>query len=191
MDGGQRTIYYPQTHTGEHRQAFPQRQLTLRWMAAAAAMVVLLFMESCSTNRPPIIDSYGLRPVSGVEKQLRRNAEKWQGVPYRYGGDSRRGIDCSALVAKIYAATFDVALPRTVQRQMTVGYSVDRQPLAAGDIVFFDAGGYGPHAGIYLGRGEFIHASSRKGVIVSNINTQYWRRHYVTARRLPALTDRF
>lgn len=145
---------------------------------------MLLFVAACSTDWAPIINVYDIGPVSSTEKQLRRNAEKWQGVPYCYGGDSRRGIDCSALVAKIYASTFDVRLPRTVRRQMALGHPVGRRPLEAGDIVFFNAGVYGLHAGIYLGRGEFVHASSRRGVTISNIGTRYWRRHYRTARRL-------
>jgi cell wall-associated NlpC family hydrolase len=162
-----------------YRKFFWDRIALWWWMAAA-----VLLLASCSTNRLPIINLYDAGPVTGVEKQLRRNAGKWLGVPYRYGGQDRRGIDCSALIAKIYDAAFDVRLPRTTRQQMKVGRPVGHRPLTAGDIVFFSTGISGIHAGVYLGRGEFVHASSRKGVTVSSLNTRYWRRHYLAARRL-------
>ena len=157
-------------------------RVVLCWVAA----VVVLLLAACSANRLPVVHLYEQGSVSGVEKQLRRIAGKWVGVPYRYGGQGRRGIDCSALVAKIYDATFHFQLPRTVRKQMKVGRPVGNQPLAAGDIVFFNTGVFGVHSGIYLGRGEFVHASSRKGVTVSNINNRYWLRHYLAARRVIA-----
>ena len=152
------------------------------WLAA----VLLLLVSACTTHRMPpvVVDATG--PVSWVERQLRHSAAQWVGVPYRYGGQGPRGIDCSALVARIYAAAFQLQLPRTVRRQLQVGRPVGRGPLAPGDIVFFRGGIWDIHAGIYLGRGEFVHASTRRGVTVSNINTRYWRRHYLAARRLIA-----
>ncbi len=167
---------------GEIDRGFRNRVAPGLRMAVAA----VLLLAGCSTNRVPLIRLYGTGPETGVERQLRQNARKWLGVPYRYGGDSRRGIDCSALVARLYDATFDVRLPRTVRRQMAAGQPVGKRPLAPGDIVFFKTGFRNIHVGVYLGRGEFVHASSRKGVIVSSIFNQYWRRHYLAARRVVA-----
>ncbi len=158
-------------------------RIALCWRVAAA----VLLLAGCSTQRVPVIRLYDTGPVAGIEKRLRNNARKWLGVPYRYGGDSRRGIDCSALVARLYDTTFDVGLPRTVRRQMAVGRPVGSRPLAPGDIVFFKIGLGNIHAGVYLGRGEFVHASSRKGVIISSLNNRYWRRHYLAARRVIAV----
>jgi cell wall-associated NlpC family hydrolase len=89
-----------------------------------------------------------------------RVAKTFLGVPYRWGGATMRGIDCSAFVKKVYEI-FGVALPRTAQEQSCVGRPIGKDELEEGDLVFFQTQrARRTHVGIYIGNGEFVHASS-------------------------------
>ncbi|MEE8402696.1 MAG: NlpC/P60 family protein, partial [Candidatus Hydrothermarchaeaceae archaeon] len=105
-------------------------------------------------------------------------------TPHRMGGTTRRGIDCSGLVMVINQKLFGIHLPRTTKAQVKEGVSISRNKLRAGDLIFFRPPGYKRHVGIYLGRGEFLHASSSNGVMISNLNDRYWRRSYWMVRRI-------
>lgn len=115
---------------------------------------------------------------------LRQEYSNWQGTPYRLGGNSKRGIDCSALVQNIYRDSFNIALPRTTDIQAKQGYLVYRNQLQIGDLVFFKTSWTTRHVGIYIGNGEFIHASTSNGVITSSLNNVYWKTRYWQAKRI-------
>ena len=119
--------------------------------------------------------------------QLRAEIERWQGTPYRLGGMSRKGIDCSAFAMVIYQDAFDIQIPRTTEQQAKLGKRIDIRNLDTGDLVFFLPESKKMHMGIYLSHGDFAHASVSKGVMVSNINTPYWNNIFLTAKRLPDL----
>ena len=121
---------------------------------------------------------------SSVEQQLRFLTREWQGTPYRMGGTSRRGVDCSGFVMTAYSDLFGIHLPRTTKAQVKTGFSVVQNQLQPGDLVFFRPPYKTRHVGIYLGRGEFAHASSSQGVTVSHLSNSYWRVAYWTARRV-------
>jgi cell wall-associated NlpC family hydrolase len=118
------------------------------------------------------------------ERVLRAGIRPWLGTPHRMGGMSRRGIDCSGLVVVLYDDLFDMQLPRTTTGLMRTGRRVDKESLTAGDLLFFKPRTKVHHVGIYLGQGEFVHTSSRSGVTVSRMNDDFWRRCYLTGRRL-------
>ncbi|GGJ58125.1 C40 family peptidase [Deinococcus roseus] len=117
--------------------------------------------------------------------QVRVIAASWRGVPYVYGGVSRRGIDCSGFTMTVMKQ-MGVNLPHSSAAQYNYGTPVSKANLMEGDLVFFAAGGRGiSHVGMYLGNGQFIHASTpRTGVIVSSIGEAYYRSTYVGARRV-------
>ncbi|MEN8141463.1 MAG: NlpC/P60 family protein [Thermodesulfobacteriota bacterium] len=115
-----------------------------------------------------------------LEKQLK----KWQGVPYRYGGLSKKGIDCSGLVHLIYRDTFHIKLPRSTKDQVGKGRSISRAELTPGDLVFFKIPGKGRHVGIYLDKNRFLHASTTKGVLTSRLDNPYWQENYWQSRRV-------
>ena len=108
----------------------------------------------------------------------------WQGAQYQYGGSSRSGVDCSALVATAYQDVFNRDLPRTTDAQAKVGKRVRKSQLRTGDLVFFKTGWRNRHVGIYLGDGLFMHSSASSGVIKSSLNSKYWRKHYWKSKRV-------
>ncbi|MBN1612868.1 MAG: C40 family peptidase, partial [Deltaproteobacteria bacterium] len=109
------------------------------------------------------------------------------GAPYRPGGNSIRGLDCSAFVKKIYKF-FDVDLPATAYEQAHVGLSIERESLEEGDLVFFNTGCAYGHVGIYIGNNEFIHASPRdRRVKVESLDSPYYDKRFIKAVRLKEL----
>ncbi len=126
---------------------------------------------------PPIAPAGGPRIATLAHAQL--------GVPYRYGGATPAGFDCSGLVQYVYSAV-GIRLPRTVGHQVRAGRSIGRAGLLPGDLVFFNTNGGGTsHVGIYISDQVFIHApSTGKKVRSDSLADSYWRGRYVTARRI-------
>ncbi len=122
-------------------------------------------------------------PPTLIRQALLEQHRRWEGTPYRLGGTSERGIDCSALVQHVYRDTFDLELPRSTYEQVKEGREIDRQALKAGDLVFFRPPGAYRHVGVYVGDGYFLHASTSQGVIISRLDNSYWQRYYWQARR--------
>lgn len=108
------------------------------------------------------------------------------GTPYQYGsqpGDTST-FDCSSFVQYVFKQA-GIDLPRTSVSQSYTGEKVDKGYLSVGDLVFFKTGGGGiSHVAIYAGDGKILHASTSQGVTVSNMNSNYWSKAYVTARRV-------
>lgn len=129
------------------------------------------------------LSSFQTPPSALVRQALMAQHQRWAGTPYRIGGTSARGIDCSALVRNIFRDTFNVELARSTGEQIHEGRPIDRQELQAGDLVFFRPPGRYNHVGIYVGDGYFLHASTSQGVIISSLNNSYWQRHYWQSRR--------
>ena len=122
--------------------------------------------------------------------QVLFEAESYLGVPYRYGGTTRNGIDCSAFVQSVFQL-FDHELPRVSAAQAKEGHVVSNDELRAGDLLFFATGGRGrvSHVGIVHnvsdeGEIEFIHASTSQGVTVTPLSMPYWSKRYLYAKRI-------
>lgn len=112
-------------------------------------------------------------------------AKKYIGVRYRSGGTSANGFDCTGYTQFIYKQ-FDIALPRTTSSQATVGSAVSKSELKVGDLVIFkNTYRKGPsHAGIYVGSGQFIHASTSRGVRIDDLDSNYWVGRFHSGRRV-------
>lgn len=123
----------------------------------------------------------------GIEKQAIMDViMEWLGTPYRFGGTSSRGIDCSAFTQKVFLNAADIRIPRTARTQITVGQKIDKEDLQFGDLIFFHTYSrrFASHVGIYLGDRLFAHASSRYGVTVSSLDGDYYTARYIGARRM-------
>ncbi len=125
-----------------------------------------------------------LARTSRMARALTSSALRFLGVPYVFGGTSTAGFDCSGFVQHVFAM-LGIGLPRTADAQYDVGRPALGGP-HPGDLVFFDTYGGVSHVGIYLGKGQFVHASSSHGVMVSHLSDSYWAARYVGAKRLIA-----
>jgi len=117
-----------------------------------------------------------------------RVVKTFLGVPYRLGGSTLKGIDCSAFVKKIYEI-FNIHLPRTAREQLSFGKKVDKGQLEEGDLVFFKTRrANNAHVGIYIGNNEFIHASyCNKEVRVESLDTPYFNKRFLRGVRVKEL----
>lgn len=113
--------------------------------------------------------------------------DTWMGVRYRLGGNDTSGIDCSAFVQRLYEQVYSVDLVRTARGQFTLcKIFKDKTELKEGDLVFFRIRSKRiTHVGIYLTNDRFVHASRSSGVMISNLNSTYWKRYFAGAGRIP------
>lgn len=148
----------------------------LRCAPLLLSLLSLLLACSAHAQTPDAAD--------GVGERFRAAAAGWDGTSYRFGGTRLAGIDCSALMVRWFDHLYGVRLPRTSRAQFRAGTPVSRDRLAEGDLVFFGSPSRITHVGVYVGRGEFAHASSSQGVTVSRMDGAYWQRHYRGARRV-------
>ena len=119
--------------------------------------------------------------------KLYLEAARWIGTPYRSGGSSTRGTDCTGLTSSIYRKVYNISLPRTTEEQKSMGVRVKKSNLKEGDLVFFSSDRKSRrvgHAGIYLKNHLFIHASSSRGVMISSLEEEYYRRHWMVGKRV-------
>jgi cell wall-associated NlpC family hydrolase len=125
-----------------------------------------------------------LSRTTSIARTLTRDALRFLGTPYVFGGTSTSGFDCSGYVQHVFAM-LGVSIPRTADAQYYAGRHI-KGGMKPGDLVFFQTYEPGPsHVGIYLGNGKFVHASSH-GVMVSNLSDSYWSTRYIGAKRMLA-----
>ncbi len=125
-----------------------------------------------------------------LQERLVLFAHKMLDIPYRFGGNSLLGIDCSAYVKKVYSMV-GIDLPRSAREQFSEGIPVDEDNLSIGDLVFFKTyASYPSHVGIYLGNNLFIHASSKKKrVTIDSLDTPFYLKRFIGAKRLLDMTS--
>ncbi|HET8807983.1 MAG TPA: NlpC/P60 family protein [Methylophaga sp.] len=158
---------------------------TAKRLSVAVWLLLALSLSACqSTPKVAVHDRVAVSPPLSQAQAKRQDPlltklyqqyEKWYGTPYRIGGNSRSGIDCSGFVQATYRDLFGINLPRTTSQQFRSGPHVNRADLQPGDLVFFR---HGRHVGIYLENQKFLHASTSNGVMISDIRNPYWTRHY-------------
>ena len=116
---------------------------------------------------------------------LHRFVASWLGTPYRLGGNSREGIDCSGFTYLAYQQCYNKEIPRVSKDQYRQGRRVEMSRLQEGDLIFFNNIRYGAidHVAIYLGDDQFAHATESEGIAISSLNEDYYREHYFGACR--------
>ena len=135
-------------------------------------------------------NSFKNSEFSTVKEKMLMEIIKYLNTPYKFGGNSKNGIDCSAFTQKVYSDCVSISLLRTAQDQYNEGTPVqDVDELEFGDLVFFDTRrNVKPgHVGIYLGDNLFAHASSSQGVTVSSLTSEYYSKRFMGGRRIEEL----
>ncbi|MGZ5255028.1 MAG: C40 family peptidase [Flavitalea sp.] len=110
--------------------------------------------------------------------------EEWYGTPYRYGGSTKEGIDCSAFTSFFMNTVYSITLPRTSREQYSNCERIKKNELSPGDLVFFAARKTISHVGVYMGNNKFAHASTSGGVMISDLDEEYFRKKYAGAGRV-------
>ena len=151
------------------------------------------------TEEVKIVKEDNTKILASIEKELKKSntidqilneANTYIGTPYRFGGMTRSGIDCSAFVLSVYGSATGINLPRISSAQAQEGERVEREELEKGDLLFFQTRGSRiSHVGIVQeitpeGEIKFIHASTSKGVTISSLNEKYWGLRFRFAKRI-------
>lgn len=110
--------------------------------------------------------------------------DEWWATRYRYGGTSKKGIDCSAFTSLLMSTVFAVKLPRTAREQYNECEKLNREELEEGDLVFFNTRGGVSHVGVYLGDNYFVHASTNNGVTINTLDESYYSRRFIGGGRV-------
>ncbi|MDR1607311.1 MAG: C40 family peptidase [Deltaproteobacteria bacterium] len=139
-------------------------------------LALAISLAGCGSNKRAQSSKLGLMAA--------QTAKKYLGVPYVYGGRSPKGFDCSGLVWYVYRQN-GLQLPNASWKQAQFGQKIKRSELAPGDLIFFQSKGRVNHVGIYVGRGQMIHAPGRgRKVTTVTLDDKYYKTHYALARRV-------
>ena len=150
-------------------------------------VLTVVVVAACSSTPERIYSAQPDRIIyQGNDKaRLSHHFQSWAGTPHQMGGLSRRGIDCSGFVYVTFRDVYGMQLPRSTDQLWQVGEEIPLSDVRTGDLLFFKTGFKQQHVGIYLGDGQFIHASSSSGVMASNVRSPYWSDAYRETRRVP------
>lgn len=164
------------------------RYIHLTW---GLILFTLLAGSAEAKGKPSTLANHSLRLNQQSllkEKELQEEAKKYRGIRYRRGGSSRKGMDCSGFVRVVYRNVFGIDLPHNASSlyPLPIFENAPLGGLRTGDLVFFRSGQKKriTHVGIYLSGGDFIHAARTSGVTVSSLNSAYWKKRIVGAKRL-------
>ncbi len=156
------------------------------WSATWTCMIAIGSLIGCASQPPATLATQPVpastresQPVRGVVETALAQLDK----PYRYGGQSPRGFDCSGLVYYAYQHS-GIHIPRTSHEQLRQARRVPMKTLAPGDLLFFRETRKVTHVGLYVGDGRFIHASTGRGMVkLSSLEDPYWQEHLIGAGR--------
>ena len=121
--------------------------------------------------------------IDSKRKEVLVFAESWLGTPYCYGGIDKNCTDCSGFVKQIYDFA-GINLPRTAALQYEYGQDIDNNETTPGDLVFFTRNNKIGHVGIYIGNNQFIHASTNKGVVLQNLDDDFYKQTFAGFKKV-------
>ncbi len=169
----------------------------IRLLRALFLLVLLtLFLASCNSRKPSTVgvkrslqEKYALqlqvKPNEVNNTRLYSFIDEWYGVPYKYAGIDKSGIDCSGFICVLYEQVYEKKIPRSTKDLYTSGNEISREKLQEGDLVFFKIENEKPsHVGVYLINNKFVHASSKKGIMISDLQEPYFIKYFYCATRL-------
>lgn len=143
-----------------------------------------LNIENCTPLQFKYAQLLNVEVEELANNSLYQLIEEWWATRYRYGGQTKSGIDCSAYAGTLISSIYGISLPRTARNQYSICTKLDREELKEGDLVFFNTRGGVSHVGVYLGNGYFTHASVGSGVTINNLDEKYYNRKFITGGRI-------
>jgi murein DD-endopeptidase / murein LD-carboxypeptidase len=170
------------------------------WMSAVISLSI--FIASCSGSKKAVqasgeneessgkkaatyADKLGIGYDDNMNMLLLKESVDWLGVPYKYGGNTKKGTDCSGFAQHIYKTVYEKSLNRSCEDIYKQTKSIKQKNLEEGDLVFFKIEGNKiSHVGIYLRDNKFIHASTKKGVLVDDLDNPYYKKHYYSSGKI-------
>lgn len=175
-----------------------------------SVLLLVIFLSSCHNTKKPVRKSSKARverkrlpkketkktttkplPANTLNKRKSRSTElnsfikNWEGSPHKMGGNTKKGVDCSGFVIQVYAQVYNDQFNNRRARDLYLEtIPIKKTSLKEGDLVFFKIGSsHINHIGIYLRNGDFVHVSSKKGVMVSNLNEVYFKKYFFAGGR--------
>lgn len=174
-----------------------KRNFLIRVSTICLACLLAMSLGSCHSTKKtvhnssgkPKVESVSVGKLKGEEKKIVEEALTWQGTPYKYASAEKgRGTDCSGLVMSVYEKIARKKLPRNSAKQAEFCRKIKAADVRPGDLAFFATGknpGQISHVGIMIDKTRFVHASSQKGVLISEITTPYYQRTFRMFGRVP------
>ncbi len=140
--------------------------------------------ESVTENQKIVAEKLNIDIKNVKKNHLYLFISEWYGTPYSYSSCSKSGVDCSCFTNLLYQNVFKLTLPRSSREIFEKCHKIKKKDLVEGDLVFFNTNGKGAsHVGIYLKDGKFVHASTKKGVMISHLDEEYFQKTYCGACR--------
>jgi len=139
--------------------------------------VFIILLSSCGVSKKAT-------SIKATKSKLENQYQLYKGIPYKYGGTDKRGFDCSGFTQIVYNNAFNIQLPRTTETMAKLGRKISKNNLKPGDLVFFRPSRKYRHVGVFIGNNIFIHSSTSKGIIKSNLDNPYWKKKYRFAKRI-------
>jgi probable lipoprotein NlpC len=161
-------------------------------MSSLLALIIVLSSSCFSTNITTKENPYavysqklGVKLNGNEDLNLLESMISWKGTPYRYGGSSKKGTDCSGFVTSVYNEVYGKQLQRSSKDMVKDVKYVSKKEMKAGDILFFKINGKSiSHVGIYIANNKFIHASTKSGVVVNDLDQEYYVKTFYKAGRV-------
>ncbi len=142
-------------------------------------------ISNTKTKSSTYSDKLGIDIPKNADQELVNTIASWMGVPYKFGGIDKKGVDCSGFINNVVREVYRLQIPRMTSQIYETAKPISKKDLQEGDIVFFKISSVKvSHAGIYLYDGYFAHASTSKGVMISRLDEAYWKKYYVGSGRL-------
>ncbi len=165
-------------------------RLVFNFLLIVAGSIIL---ESCGTsNKLANIDFYavysqklGVNLKGNENKELIKSMAEWKGTPYKYACQSKHGTDCSGFVGSVYNEVYGKKLQRSSYDMVKDVKFISKNKMKTGDILFFKISGKKiSHVGIYIADNKFIHAATKSGVTVDDLNQEYYKKSFYKAGRV-------